>query len=81
MQAALATGTAYGFVWWIPGPLTLMPAFMGMGFGVNWNLEAITQAVPSLIGHVVFGLALAFSYRWFEQRHTWPHTAHHPSAE
>ena len=33
-------GALYGGVWWILGPLTLMPLMMGMGLGVNWNSAA-----------------------------------------
>ena len=36
-------GLGYGVIWWLLGPLTLMPLFMGMGFGVNWNLAAATD--------------------------------------
>ena len=39
---------------WVVGPLLLMPATLGMPmFTVN------TMALPSLIGHLIFGLALA----------------------
>ena len=30
-------GALYGGVWWILGPLTLIPLMMGMGLGVNWD--------------------------------------------
>ena len=32
LRANVGTGLAYGVMWWVLGPLTLMPAFMGMGF-------------------------------------------------
>jgi uncharacterized membrane protein YagU involved in acid resistance len=68
MHGGAGTGLAYGFLWWILGPLTLMPLFMGRGFGAAWNLHALEQAVPSLIGHLVFGLVLGLTYRWLESR-------------
>lgn len=46
------------------GPLTLMPLFMGMGVGAAWNLSAVTQAMPSLIGHLIFGGILGWTYAW-----------------
>ncbi len=54
----------YGLVWWFLGPLTLMPLFMGMGLGVNWNGGAMVQAAPSLLGHLVFGATLGCTYSW-----------------
>ena len=63
-RGGVGSGLAYGFVWWILGPLTLMPFFMGMGLGVNWNLAAMGQAMPSLVGHLIFGAVLGGTYRW-----------------
>ncbi len=57
-----------GLVWWFLGPLTLMPLFMGMGLGVNWNGGAMVQAAPSLLGHLVFGATLGCTYSWFARR-------------
>ena len=67
-RAGVGAGLAYGFAWWILGPLTLMPLFMGMGLGVNWNVTAVAQAMPSLIGHLIFGAILGVSYQWLEHR-------------
>ncbi len=58
----LKAGMLYGFMLWILGPLTLMPLFMGMGLGVNWNSAAATAMLPSLFGHLLFGLVLGASY-------------------
>ena len=58
----LATGLLSGVVWWLLGPLTLMPLSMGMGLGVNWNLTAATNMLPSLMGHAIFGLVLGLVY-------------------
>ena len=57
-------GLAYGVIWWLLGPLTLMPLFMGMGFGINWNVAAMTEAMPSLVGHLVYGAILGSLYVW-----------------
>ena len=60
--AGVGAGLAYGFAWWVLGPLTLMPLFMGMGFGVNWTVSAAAAAAPSLMGHLVFGGVLGTTY-------------------
>jgi len=40
----------------------MMPFMMGMGLGVNWNAAAAQAMLPSLYGHLVFGLLLGFVY-------------------
>ena len=64
----LGAGLAYGFGWWVLGPLTLMPLFMGMGFGTQWTLSAAAAAIPSLVGHLVFGGVLGSTYHWLQAR-------------
>ena len=58
----LRAGLAYGAVWWLLGPLTLMPWMMGMGFGTDWNLTAAGHMLPSLMGHMIFGVLLGLTY-------------------
>lgn len=60
--SGLIAGLAYGSAWWILGPLTLMPLFLGMGFGVNWNTTAAGNMLPSLLGHAIFGLVMGLAY-------------------
>jgi len=55
-------------MWWVLGPLTLMPLFMGMGLGVNWNLVAATKMLPSLMGHLIFGGILGIVYVWLQRK-------------
>jgi len=64
----LGNGLLYGGVWWLLGPLTLMPLFMGMGLGVNWNLMAATKMLPSLMGHLIFGAILGIVYVLLQKR-------------
>jgi len=64
----LGHGLLYGGIWWLLGPLTLMPLFMGMGLGVNWNLVAATKMLPSLMGHLVFGGILGIVYVWLQRK-------------
>lgn len=50
----LIAGAVYGMVWWVLGPLVLMPAMMGMPlFAINMT------AIMSLMGHVIYGLVTA----------------------
>ncbi len=62
LSSGLGIGLLYGGVWWLLGPLTLMPLFMGMGFGVNWNGTAAAAMVPSLVGHLIYGAILGVTY-------------------
>ena len=62
LVGGLIYGTLYGGVWWLLGPLTLMPLFLGMDLGVNWNLESAQEMLPGLWGHLVFGAILGFEY-------------------
>ena len=70
LRASAGLGLAYGLVWWVLGPLTLMPLFMGMGLGVNWTVAAMSQALPSLVGHLVFGTLLGVVSRRLETPRT-----------
>ncbi|MDJ0314155.1 hypothetical protein [Arthrobacter sp. H35-D1] len=46
-------GVVHGAIWWVLGPLMIMPAMMGMPlFALN------PTAVLSLMGHMVFGAIL-----------------------
>ena len=71
-SSGVGLGLAYGGVWWILGPLTLMPLFMGMGFGVNWNAAAAVAMLPSLVGHLMYGGVLGLVYTWLRHRDVSP---------
>ncbi len=66
--SGLGHGLGYGAIWWLLGPLTLMPLFMGMGLGVNWTAAAATEMLPSLFGHLVYGSILGVTYAVLESR-------------
>ena len=66
--SGLLNGLLYGGVWWVLGPLTLMPLFLGMGLGVNWNVTAAVNMLPSLVGHLLFGAILGVGYAWLRLR-------------
>jgi len=56
---ALLGGFVYSAIWWVLGALILMPALLGM----FQNIFVIgTMQWMSLLGHIIFGEALALSF-------------------
>ncbi len=53
---SLFVGAAYGIVWWVLGPLLIMPLVMGMPL---FNVQAM---MGSLFGHVMFGVTMGTVY-------------------
>ena len=49
-------GLIYGLIWWVLGPLVIMPVILGMGIQIQ-NAFGQTQLM-SLMGHLVFGVIL-----------------------
>jgi uncharacterized membrane protein YagU involved in acid resistance len=62
--AMLGAGAAYGALWWVLGPLLIMPAWMGMPL---FTVDAM--AVRSLLGHVIYGLVAATVLLVLRRRH------------
>lgn len=56
----VSAGVLYGLVWWIIGPLTVVPAVLGRG--PTWSVKDANAALPSLIGHVLFGALTGLLY-------------------
>ncbi|MEV4314760.1 hypothetical protein [Actinocrispum sp. NPDC049592] len=54
-------GLLYGAFWWFLGPLTLLPLFRG--HPVTWDLPSAQGLVPSLIGHLCYGLTIAVTIK------------------
>jgi uncharacterized membrane protein YagU involved in acid resistance len=65
--SALGWGLAYGFFWWVLGPLTLMPILLGVP--PQWTVEAAAGALASLIGHLVYGAGLGVTFYLLEARY------------
>jgi uncharacterized membrane protein YagU involved in acid resistance len=65
--SSIAWGLVYGLVWWFLGPLTLMPILLSGQF--TWTTEAAAVALPSLIGHLIYGAATACAFLLLERRH------------
>ncbi|MCE7939251.1 MAG: hypothetical protein DYG90_11855 [Chloroflexi bacterium CFX6] len=62
----VAGGLVYGLVWWILGPLLIMPMLMGMG--PQLSAAGMSAAMPSLVGHLVFGAVTALAWDWLARR-------------
>ena len=65
--AGIAWGLLYGLVWWFVGRLTLFPILQGLSF--TWTHEAAADALPLLIGHLIYGAVTAVVFLVFERRH------------
>jgi uncharacterized membrane protein YagU involved in acid resistance len=57
---ALVWGMLYGLIWWFVGALTLFPILLG-GTAM-WTVAAAADALPSLLGHLVYGAATAAAF-------------------
>ena len=55
-------GMNYGLLWWILGPLTLMPWFLGAAGGPDWSLAMARAAFPSLVAHLLYGALVGLIY-------------------
>jgi uncharacterized membrane protein YagU involved in acid resistance len=64
---AVAWGLVYGLVWWFLGQLTLFALFRGQKY--DWSIDEAGAALPSLIGHLVYGATTALVFLWLERRH------------
>ena len=65
--SALGWGVAYGVLWWLTGPLTMLPLLLGDT--PRWTVEAAADAYPALIGHMAYGLVLGLVFFRLESRH------------
>ena len=65
--SALGWGMSYGFVWWVLGPLTLMPVLLGAA--PQWTTQAAATAFPNLIGHLAYGGGLGITFYVLEARY------------
>lgn len=62
-RSGLGYGAAWGIVWWVLGGLILMPLALGMDpFAPLLMAPMRPVAAVSLVGHLVYGLILGFTY-------------------
>jgi uncharacterized membrane protein YagU involved in acid resistance len=67
VRSGVGWGVAYGLMWWILGALTLLPVLLGGE--PQWSAAAAGRAVPSLIGHLAYGMGLGVTFYLLEARH------------
>ena len=60
-------GLLFGLIWWYAGPMTLLP-ILRTG-ECDWTPEAAAAHLPSLVGHLLFGLVTANVFLAFERRY------------
>ena len=60
-------GFLFGLTWWYVGPLTLLPLVLTGVY--DWRASAASALLPSLIGHLIYGGATAFTFLLLEQRY------------
>lgn len=65
--SALGWGVSYGFFWWVLGPLTLIPIFLGVA--PQWTAQAAAELFASLVGHLAYGAGLGVVFHVLEARH------------
>jgi len=66
-SSGIAWGLLYGLVWWFIGPMTLTPILLRGAF--RWTTEVAGALLPLLLGYLVYGGTLAFTYLLLERRH------------
>lgn len=66
--SALGWGMSYGVLWWLLGPLTLLPVLLGEA--PQWTVRAAIDTYPALIGHLGYGAFLGLTFYSLESRHS-----------
>jgi hypothetical protein len=53
--SGLIWGLNYGLLWWIIGPLTLLPLLLGGGMRPDWSLSAAQDSFSAWVAHMLYG--------------------------
>lgn len=59
-------GLAYGAIWWVLGPLVIMPLMMGMG--LQFGAALTMPMLMSLVGHLIYGIITGLTFAWYSNR-------------
>ena len=61
-----ALGLLYGAIWWVLGPMILMPLLLGMG--LQFGAAFTPPMLMSLVGHLLYGLITGLVYVAYTHR-------------
>lgn len=64
--SGLCWGLSYGVVWWVLGPLTLLPVLTGGPSA--WSAAGLAAAFPALVGHLAYGAVLGLVVERLQDR-------------
>lgn len=64
--SGLSWGLLYGLIWWFLGPFTFFQTIIGRPF--TWSPAAVANSLPSLLGHLLYGLSTATIFLALERR-------------
>ena len=64
--AGVGWGLLYGLIWWFLGPFTLFQTALGRPF--TWSPGAVANSLPSLLGHLLYGISTAATFLLLERR-------------
>jgi hypothetical protein len=59
-------GLIYGVIWWVLGPMILMPLMLGMG--LQFGAAFTPPMLMSLVGHLAYGLITGLVYTAYSKR-------------
>ncbi len=60
---AAVWGLVYGAIWWVLGPMIIMPLIMGMG--LQFAAAFSGPMLMSLMGHLIYGVLAGLGYAWY----------------
>lgn len=66
VQGGAFWGFVNGVIWWILGPLVIMPIMMGMG--LQFHAMFTGPMLMSLLGHLIYGVVAGVVYAWWVNR-------------
>jgi uncharacterized membrane protein YagU involved in acid resistance len=61
-----ALGLLYGVIWWVLGPMILMPLLLGMG--LQFGAAFTPPMLMSLVGHLLYGVITGLLYVAYTRR-------------
>lgn len=64
--AGVGWGLLYGLVWWVLGPLVIMPLMLGMG--LQFGAAFTGPMLQSLMGHLLYGAVTGLVFVWYQQK-------------